>query len=187
MKILAFAGRRKSGKTYAAEQFIEVASLYGHPFRRTSFAHELRKQFANLKGISPSLLTENFAKEEYREELVAFATEIKRTDPKFFIRSLFENILDYESVVIDDLRYIEELEEIWNRDGVIFKVEAEKKILEARGWKFTPGVDDELGETELGSLDPHTFIPYGGYFYNNSSTEALKLELHKIYTKHFIE
>lgn len=186
MKILALAGKRKSGKTYSAEKFIEVAALHGHTFRKVSFATELRKQFAETKGIVPSLLTENFAKEEYREQLLEYAKNIKKTDPKYFIKCLFDSILDYESVVIDDLRFIEEFEEIYKRGGVIYKVEADIAVLQSRGWKYTPEIDDDTGETELGGASVSVFSPYGGHFYNNEFGDVkLKKELNFIFTKHF--
>lgn len=185
MKILGFVGKRKSGKTTAANMFLEVAAFNGSMFRKVSFADELRRSFAEKRGIDPDLLLQNFAKEEYREDLIKYAIEIRKTDPLYFVKSLFDNILEYENIIIDDVRYIEELEAIWNRKGVIYKVEAETKVLESRGWKYTLGVDDDLGETELGSLSPHTFLPYGGFIYNNKGKEPLKSDLIKLYDKHF--
>jgi phosphomevalonate kinase len=186
MRILGLVGSRKSGKTLAADYAVEIASYAGMSLRKVSFADPLREMFAREKSITPSMLLENSTKEYYREEMIDFSEEIKAKDPFFFVNKLFEGVLEGESIVIDDIRFIPELQGVYERGGIIYKMETSNFSRTQRGWEFTIGVDDNPSETELGALPSWCFETYGGILYNNRDKSYLRGEVARLMNKHFL-
>lgn len=186
MRILGFCGRRKTGKTKAAELVVKLTANTPFPFRRISFADSLRMLFADYKNISPDDLKNNYTKEIYRQEMIEFSQKIKEKDPLFFVKELFDLAEGMEYIVIDDIRFIEELAEVKKRGGIIYKVDASPKVRKERGWEYMPEVDNSLSETELGDLSAHTMDVFGGILFNNGSEEQLRKDLRQLLLKHFM-
>ena len=187
MRILGLCGRRKSGKSRAADMVIKLTGSTPYPFKKVSFADPLRLMFANEKGIEPESLKDNYTKELYRKELIEYSQKVKAEDPLFFVNALFENYVDEaDNIVIDDVRFIEELAAIKKRGGIIYKVEASNTIRKARGWEYNADVDENLSETELGDLSAHTMAVYGGILFNNGSEEQLRKDVRQVLVKHFV-
>lgn len=186
MKILALIAQRKSGKSTAADLFVSAAHDCGCEFSRVAFANVLRKEFAEEKGIEFEILTDNTLKEKYRLEIIQFATEKKRVDKLYFINKLFETVQG--NIVIDDMRFIEELAAVTKRGGITYKISCTEVVRQSRGYVYTPDIDDDLSETELGrdcSVDTLRVLG-GGVVYNNTSEEDLRKEMELVFKKHFV-
>lgn len=186
MKILALIAQRKSGKSKAAELFVSAAHDCGCEFTRVAFANILRKEFADEKGIEFEILTDNTLKEKYRLEIIQFATEKKRTNKLYFIDKLFESVKG--NIVIDDMRFIEELAAVTKRGGITYKISCTEAIRQSRGYVYTPDIDDDLSETELGrdcSIETLRVLG-GGVVYNNKTEDDLRKEMELVFRKHFV-
>lgn len=185
--LIALAGPRKVGKTYTANLIVELASELGLEFTKLSFADSLRQKFAKYRGIAVDVLTSNFAKEEYRIEMIEYADSLRKIDPYIFIKET-QNMMDFcKYVVIDDLRTSEELSIILGLDGLPFRVYADVATRKNRGYVANPRVDNDPTETDM-VLDRSTYISFGGdWIYNNvDNGPRLREDLLKILRKSFI-
>lgn len=187
MKIIGFAGKRLSGKTTASKILIDYSLDVGYPFRKASFAEHILWMFAEEKKITLDTLELGFNEADLLPEFRNYIGDSLAKDRLFFAKSLIFTFSQFENVVIDDVSTIEELEVIFKWGGYTYKLETDLPILKDRGWEFTPGVDDDLDEMELGSLDPHTFIPYGGYIHNNKSLTDLRGEVVRVFNSKILE
>lgn len=101
---------------------------------------------------------------------------------------MFDSLAGKEFVVIDDLRFWEELVKITQVKGVIYKVQSSPTIRKARGWVPNKQIDEDLSEAEL-DLAPYTFYKLtggGGIFNNELDSDAkLRSQIYNILTKHF--
>jgi phosphomevalonate kinase len=187
MNLLAFAGKRYSGKTQSAKIVQDICFDLGIQIRKASFADSLRAMYCKHRGIPESLLLDPNTKEEYRYDLIEFAHKCKQKDPYVFIKYLQDSIKNERNVVIDDVRSIEELQAVVTLGGFVYKIESDKHARESRGWKYYKPVDNHLSETEIGDLSGYTFFCLGGgQVFNNSNTEALKRELMPIVLKSYM-
>ena len=186
MTILAFAGRRRSGKTEASDSVVTIGKEMGISIRKVSFADSLREMFSRKTGIAVSMLLNPETKEEFRKRLVRFADEEREKDPDVFVNNLFASVLPGEHIVIDDMRLLNELVAVAQRGGKPFKIEASKVSREARGYKYDQEIDEHISETEL-DLSAHTFECLGGgRVFNNKSKEHLRAELMEVVRKNFV-
>lgn len=187
-RVLALAGKRKTGKSECAKFFQELSD---NSFVEKAFADPLKQMFAEVRNIDVEDLYHNKNKEQYREDIISFSWAMKRDKGLFiFAEEFFNSILGNSLVLCDDIRIIEEMQLLCVFGGVIYKVHADDAVRAKRGWKFTPGVDDEISETELGNLCAYTFhkATGGGVIYNNGNlgVEVLRDELTAILRKHFL-
>lgn len=181
MPILAFSGSRKSGKTLASGLVTKLDAR----FHKRSFADPVREMFSKETGIGLKTLTDNSAKEEYRERLIAFAEGLRAKDELIFIKALFDSITPDEYIVIDDLRLLRELEHLVKNKAIIFRVEADKHVRRKRGWVYFPAIDEHITETDL-DLCQETYVKLGGGIVRNNGTiEELEHSLSLILLKFF--
>lgn len=165
--IIAFIGKRYSGKSLASEIVCSVDSR----FSRKSFADVLRQEFSELNGVPIELLTSIDSKEEYRPGVIKYSYTRKAEDPAYFAKKLFENLADNCYVVIDDLRFLEELKICVENQAAIYLIYADNPRRRSRGWVFNPEIDEERSETDL---DLSAYIlkeltnGRGGWIFNNS-------------------
>jgi phosphomevalonate kinase len=154
LKILALAGRRYSGKSTVGQAILKVDTR----FRKASFAQALKAEYAqNLDLPDPDMWTNNF-KEKHRQGLIDFSLVKKKDDRYYFAKKLFASVQNGEYILIDDLRFIEELELCLQRDAVVFKVYSDPHLRRERGWIYNREIDEDFSETELD-------LP-GQYFYD---------------------
>lgn len=187
MKIIGFAGKRLCGKTLASDILVDYSKDIGHPFRKASFASHILWMFAEEKKITLDTLELGFNEADLLPEFRHYIAKSLSKDRLFFAKSLIFTFSQFESIVIDDVSTIEELEVIFKWGGHTYKIETDLPILKDRGWEFTPGLDDDLDEMELGSLDPHTFLPYGGYIHNNKEVSDLRREVVRVFNSKILE
>lgn len=164
--IIALCGRMKCGKSSVADAFQNTnPNIF-----RLAFADPLKEEFASKYGIDLSDLYNNTEKEKYRTLLQGYA----ETQKEFYGRDYFaqlwletvENIKP-SAVIIDDLRFFEELKVISQYNCHVFRVTASNEVRVKRGW--VPGdKDNHISETELGDVSEETLKSYrGGLIVNN--------------------
>jgi phosphomevalonate kinase len=184
MNILAFAGRRYTGKTKASSIVLELAPA----FRRVSFSDAPREEFCKYHKLDIAELLTPGVKERYRVAFIEFAEGRKEKDKYHWANLLFEKVLSTDNIVIDDLRFIEELHTIIKNKGIVYKMQAELEIRKQRGWIPNPYIDNDITETEM-DLSPYTFweLTKGGGIFNNEIGADTKLrgQLLSIMAIHF--
>lgn len=168
--VIALCGRMKCGKTSVASSFMNNNS----EIFRLAFADPLKDEFADKYGIERDDLYNNIEKEKYRTLLQSFAEGQKDIHGRdYFAKLWLETIQDIKpsAVIIDDLRFFEELKVISQYNSHVFRVTASDKVRMARGWIPGPK-DDHISETELGDVTEETLKSYrGGLIVNNFSSK----------------
>lgn len=141
--IIGFAGTIGSGKTTAAHYLRNM-----HRWTLCSFAGALKLGWANMLGIPSALLYEEdfknslvdkelFGDLTHRKALQLFGTECMRKHfgDDFWVKLLFYNarrnhedwnLNQEENIVIDDVRFPNELDAITSRGGKVFRVVRDK-------------------------------------------------------------
>ena len=152
-KILALCGRRFSGKSYLAD----MAMRKEKRFVRRAFADNLKKRFAEAYDIPLQYLHTTGVKDKYREPMFMYANSCKREDPCCFARPVIKASEKDELTIIDDLRFIEELQLIIESGGVVVKVVSEPIDRKSRGWIYSYEIDEDYSETEM-DLSIETFL-----------------------------
>lgn len=179
VKIIAFCGFLKSGKTESAKQLQFINSK----FKRLSFASPLKDSFAQDRGIPREDLDHRIFKEQYREDIQNYSEPFLASDPYFYTKQLFAQINVGDWIVIDDLRRLTELEVVKFLNGVPYQIYAEESERVKRGWIRNPKVDNHWSEQEL-NLDPGVFRDLGGgRVYNNRTIDDLNREMYSILVK----
>jgi len=136
--IIGIAGKTHSGKTSLANR---LNHTYGWPVH--SFADGVRRELANawFKGTHaknrPALwesMESEFGKESVRTLLQAWGhgRRVFNGDD-YWVDDLMSNIADEEVVVIDDVRYPNEIASILRKGGVIIRLLADEQTLYSRG------------------------------------------------------
>lgn len=178
--LIGIMGRRKSGKTLTARTITEINTS----FQICSFAYALKKMFSEEFEVPYAALVDVIAKEKFRQQLIDYATLKKKENPSIFIDFLMNKISDNENIVIDDVRYIEELSSIKKRGGTPIKITVENAVRAKRGWSYDSLIDNDFSESELGDLSAHTLDKLGGYhIYNNKTIDDLYLQVQLILLK----
>lgn len=125
-KIVGLAGFAGSGKSTVANIFVEE-----HGYTKLSFATPLKQMLRTLDPVLDAHGTrisdvlaesdENTLKSrfpEYRRLLQMLGTDcIRDRDPEFWIAQLDKVAQKYDKVIIDDVRFMNEAEYIWNHSG----------------------------------------------------------------------
>lgn len=181
--LLALTGRRYCGKSRAAD----MVAKFDPRFRILSFADVLKEEFSKESGIELKKLYQTGIKDFYRPQLFEFEAQRKAGNRYYFAEKLFERVRPNDLVVIDDLRFIEELAMCVQKSAVIYKVHAEPHHRVARGWKYSE-VDDHYSETELdysGYLFHQVTGGKGGTIFNTRDDAYLRMQLIGILKAHF--
>lgn len=143
--IVAVSAKRLSGKTTLTE-YAETVSK----FRRYSFATRLRQLYSERYGISMEELLAN--KEKFRPLLIEYSWIMKQQSRYYFADAMMDCIRLEEYVMIDDLRFFEELQRVQENNGFKLRLVCSNQARALRGWEFKPGVDDEASETEMDAV-----------------------------------
>lgn len=183
-KVLAFVGKRKSGKSLCAETVQKLDDR----FSQKAFADILKQTYAEIKDIPLEDLYHNTNKEKYRHDLIELSWSIKRDKGVFyFAEEYFNSLVEDQLVVCDDLRIIEELQLLIMYGGVAYGVHSPDHLRVMRGWKRDPEIDNDISETELGNVGAGTLrdATGGGWIYNTQSIAYLEEQLIKPIKVHF--
>jgi phosphomevalonate kinase len=181
--ILAFAGKRKSGKSEACRIAVKLLDreLYYFPF-----AKPLKDTYAKEMGIPREYLDDPVKKEFHRIGMQKLSMEIKNGDPNHFIDLWEQEVgaLEPGSIVLcDDVRYIREWGRIHKLGGHVYQLWTDQIVKEKyRNFKYDPAVDLDPSETELDGFSAEDFhLAGGGRIYNNYTTvEPLENEIFNI-------
>jgi phosphomevalonate kinase len=182
--VLAFTGPRRSGKSLCAS----IVKDLKPNFIEKSFADYLREEFSFRNSIPIEALTSPSKKEEYRESIKDLSWELKRKFGNFFFaEKLFNNITKNNFYVIPDLRFIEELQLLCEFGGVAYRVYCPDDKRAKQGYKFTPGIDDEMAETDIALCSGYTLYECtgGGVIYNTKDEDYLRQQLSKVVHRQF--
>ncbi len=183
MKVLAFAGLRKVGKTRLSNELIAMANDMGISVRKVSFASSLKQMYCQNYNVPPEELEDVIQKEVHRASLEAFSEWVKKEsgDQEVLIKDMWEGIGYEENIIIDDLRRIEELASVKAQGGIPYKVEADLAVRMSRGYSYDPKVDESPYEKELGTLSSDTFFHLGGgAIYNNKTIFDIQPRLREL-------
>ena len=149
--IIGIAGRMRSGKTTLAKVLVEQ---YG--FHKSSFAGAVRDEVADamfkgrVNAREQLLLAEVRDKNAVRPILQAWG-EGKRNliHPDYWIWKMFEESAHHDLVVVDDVRYPNEVSAILDSGGFLVRLEVSDETIVDRGGKL-----DALNHpSEMGILE----------------------------------
>lgn len=182
MHILSLSGRRKCGKSLAGELVCQSDPR----FTRISFADILKDEYAKEAGIPRGSLDDILGKEKYRRGMQVFGDKKRQGNDYYFVTALINTLSPSGFYVIDDTRFIPELETIFKLGGIMCGIHSESHQRAARGWIFNPETDNDYSETELGDLSSETWNALrGSLIYNNGSKDHLKEKVTELVRKHF--
>lgn len=185
IKILAFCGRSYTGKSKSASIVLELDSR----FKKISFADPGKEEYSRTNNIPLQDLSTPGVKEGHRPGVITLVEgrKLETGDSGFWAKKLFDTYKE-GYFVIDDLRFIEELQELVLLGGVVYKLQANPEVRKARGWIPNSFVDTHYSETEM-DLSPHTFyvLTSGGGIFNNETDGDAKLrgQIYKLLNLHF--
>jgi len=109
---IAIIGKICSGKSFLANYLIDK-----YNFNRMSFAYPLKKIAKEYYGME----------DKDRELLQDLAIKMKEIDNNVFVNYLIKNMNKEDNIVIDDLRFENELLELKKHNFIIIKLNIDKK------------------------------------------------------------
>ncbi|XP_032938716.1 phosphomevalonate kinase [Catharus ustulatus] len=135
--VLLLSGKRKSGKDFVAE---ELRSRLGPDVCTIlRLSGPLKEQYAKEHGLDfQRLLDASTYKETFRQDMIRWGEEKRRTDPGFFCRAAVEGALQ-PVWVVSDTRRLSDVE--WFRDAYgdvvqTVRVVAAEETRKRRNWVF---------------------------------------------------
>lgn len=155
------SGKRKSGKTYIANKRAAEATYV--ECKQFAHADAAKRMAAEKYGLDAErLIRDNDYKEQHRSKIIEVCDAARAENPLVFCQKLRAEIEAWADdqehggvALITDLRLSAEYT-FWRNfaddmDWEFFHthVTASDDTRRARGWVFTPGVDDHYTETEL--------------------------------------
>jgi len=169
--IIAFTGKKRSGKTEAAKA-IDLPSLN---FKDPLIA-EVRENFKELLAEIQYMESGNALIELHtlfdtkppliRKLLQNYGTDVRRNDtPRYWVDKWEERAMDLKNCVTDDVRFLNEAEMVKDMDGIVIRIERP-------GLKTT---DTHISEQEMEEIvADYTVV-------NDGTIEELKDKIHAIY------
>ena len=149
--LLGLSGRMKSGKTSLAK------SLEGHGFVRISFDDEIRKEVARGWGMSMKGWSEfEKSNEDTLRSILTVWGHTRRllSGENYWVLKVMEQIQYHTHVVIDDVRYPNEVKAIEGYGGHVGWLEISPETQVERGANY----EDLFLETEI-ALDTFHWVP----------------------------
>ena len=161
--VYVLSGKRKSGKDFVASGLLKTFGEDVCGVIRLS--GPLKYEYARIHGLRfDQLLDSSPYKEKYRVDMIRWGEEKRSADPHYFCRLATQppyqgqehsrsNSGKPRSVwIVSDARRLTDLAYFKERYNVIsVRVHASEAVRAARGWVFTPGVDDAESECGLDS------------------------------------
>lgn len=131
--IIGLTGKMKSGKTTLADFLVDALG-----FKRLSFGEAVKRQVARGFGIEYETLLkwEKDEKEKLRPLYQAWGEGRRQlSGSNYWVKIVLEELSLHKNVVIDDIRYPNELIAVIKAGGHIGKLDVSKKTQLARGAK----------------------------------------------------
>lgn len=115
-KIVGLAGKKQVGKDTVAKY---LSLKYG--YQKLAFGDFVKNEVKTmLKAVG--IIYQEEDKEKFRWLLQRWGDFRKEQDPQYWIKKVFHEVQKYPRVVISDCRFINEIEEVKKRGGVVFKI-----------------------------------------------------------------
>ena len=178
--VLLISGKRKSGKDFCVDLLTQCLT----DFVVFRIAAPIKRQYAKDHNLDfEKLLDATLYKENYRQKMVEYSENIRKTDPNCFLRlSIEESNARSKSIWIlsdarrlCDIEYFKNSEEFRNTKVLTIRICASNETRIKRGWTFTPGIDDKETECGLDQYQDWDFI-----IDNDGSNEDLIKKLEPI-------
>ncbi|CAI9608972.1 unnamed protein product [Staurois parvus] len=174
--VLVFSGKRKSGKDFITDRLQE--SLGGDTCAILRLSGPLKKQFAQERGLDfQRLLDASEYKETFRAAMIRWGEEQRTADPAYFCRLIVEGVSQPVWIISDARRRSDVDWFLSSYRGVTqtVRVVASHETRRARGWEYTPEVDEAESECGLDSG-----VTFDWIITNDGDQRALEEELHKL-------
>lgn len=117
---IAFYGPMCSGKTYMADYVAQNLD-----FTKLGFGMKLKAIVKDIFGVEGK-------NEEARKILQTFADDCKKYDPLVFTKHFLLAANQYERIVCDDMRFVQEADHLRNNGFVLIKVTVPENIRQER-------------------------------------------------------
>ncbi|XP_053330764.1 phosphomevalonate kinase isoform X2 [Spea bombifrons] len=174
--LLVFSGKRKSGKDHVTALLRDRLGPDTCAVLRLS--GPLKEQYAKEHGLDyERLLDASEYKEKYRADMIRWGEERRRADPAFFCRGAVDGVKQ-PVWIISDARRGSDVDWFISTYGAVtqtVRVTASEDTRRARGWVYTPDIDD--AESECG-LD-HGVV-FNWIISNDGAPGALEGQLQKL-------
>ncbi|XP_053559674.1 phosphomevalonate kinase isoform X6 [Bombina bombina] len=148
--VLLFSGKRKSGKDYLTELIRDKLGNGTCAILRLS--GPLKEQFAKEQGLDfERLLDASDYKETYRAAMIRWGEEKRCSDPGYFCKIIVEGVKK-PVWIVSDTRRQSDVDWFLSSYGAVaqtVRVVASEDTRRARGWLYTPEVDDAESECGL--------------------------------------
>lgn len=157
--IVVLSGKRKSGKDFVADELKDRLFPWVQIGRLSA---PLKMTYAKEHGLDyAQLLTAGSLKELHRSDMIKWGESRRSSDAGFFARQVMAQALKKANsapvLVVSDARRLTDLEFFTQHESIVsgvtklilVRVYATESSREARGWVFTPGIDDAQSECAL--------------------------------------
>ncbi|ALC38928.1 CG10268, partial [Drosophila busckii] len=152
-KILLISGKRKCGKDFISERLLKRLSNRAIIVR---ISEPIKREWANKLQLDMSaMLSDGPYKEQYRRDMIVWSDEVRQQDYGFFCHAAMTQVsLDqYDYVIVSDIRRKNDIrwfQETYGQAAVqTIRLTSQPETRKARGWLFTPGIDDVPSECDL--------------------------------------
>jgi len=179
MKLIGLCGKMGSGKTTLAQIMID----HGIAYRKISFANGVRFAAKYLFDIDSRKRNKRT-----REILQQIGQKMRDIDPDVWIKTMIKGLnyipdIENEIIVIDDVRYKNEVEWILKNNGIIIIIgcddETRRKRIEKRDNIFIPSekwheISFHKSELEINFIYTEFIDHKNVYFYANRNTDDIE-------------
>lgn len=181
MKLLGISGKIKSGKSTVAkllkQHLIYTGSYKEDQIFIIGFAQALKEEVAKAAGCSVEFINEN--KSAFRLILQGWGTDFKRNliGENYWLhkfRDKVANLPSHSFVIVDDIRFLNELEYLTRQGLPVWRVE---RFTHLRGLNIDS--PEHISETELG----HRLNNFSAIMDNNGTLEELETLVINLWTQ----
>ena len=166
-RIIIFSGKQYSGKDTAAKILMEAMP----EFKRCAMGDIIKIEYAKEHNITFEEIEAN--KPKYRQGLIELGNWGRSVNPDYWLEKI---VAQEGNIVVTDVRIKHEYEVFKNAGAVSIRVEASRKIREARGGRL-------VGENDVTEVDLDNIRDWDFLIDNNKDYETLKKSVLKIVEK----
>ena len=166
-RIIIFSGKQYSGKDTAAKILMEEMP----EFKRCAMGDIIKIEYGRQHNLTYDEIETN--KALYRQGLIELGNWGRKQSPDYWIKKIIERD---GNIVVTDVRIKHEYEVFKKAGAISIRIEASRKIREARGGKL-------VGENDVTELDLDNVEDWDFVVDNNKDYETLKQNVLKIVEK----